>query len=100
MQIMINAPLADDTGLSMLSTISQSKLSIIKFVWFQLSKRLLNNNAKGITDPSKLNQQSSNFCYWGICALATLGSYYQSQLLTAAVVAGFVVGSGYFLLLL
>ncbi len=63
-------------------------------MWLSVSDSLLNNNAQNITE--QINT-ATNSKIGGVDALATQGSYYQSLRLTAAVVAGGVVGS--FLLL-
>ncbi len=59
--------------------------------WFSVPDNLSNNDVQNIT--GKINT-ATNSVIGAVGALATLGSYYQSLQLTAAVVAGVVVGSG------
>ncbi len=58
--------------------------------WSSVPDNLLNNNAQNITE--QINA-ATNSIIGAVGALATLGSYYQSLQLTAAVVAGAVVGT-------
>jgi hypothetical protein len=59
--------------------------------WLSVPDNLLNDNTQTITD--QINT-ATNSTIGAVGALATLSSYYQSLQLTAAVVAGVVVGSG------
>ena len=59
--------------------------------WLNVSDNLFSNNTQSITE--QINT-ATNSIIGAVGALATLGSYYQSLQLTAAVVAGVVVGSG------
>jgi hypothetical protein len=59
--------------------------------WLNVSDNLFSNNTQRRTE--QINT-ATNSIIGAVGALATLGSYYQSLQLTAAVVAGVVVGSG------